>query len=1237
MGGEDSSLPECSSNDSPESSSSGGSGAGAPIRFLVFLHKAVRAELEELRRLAADAVVGGARRREVVVAELRRRLEFLKSVYSYHCAAEDEVIFLALDVRVENIACTYSLEHNSINCTLDYIFSCLYGILNDQENASLQLQELMFHIGALQESIRQHMIKEEKQVFPMLISQFSDEEQAWLVWQFMCSVPLILMEELFPWLACFLSRDEQMELRLCVRKIVPRDKLLQEVVGSWLDVSIQRPLRDCIKYDTSSRNLSELGDLKNESTSCGESYQWEQNLQTNVKDVLCNGLLQWHCAIRCEFKEILDKVYGMKSKKLSNMALVITQINFMMDVLMFYSHTLERIFYPLLEDISILQRSLSCMAFSHTNEIEGLQQILYDATQINLANPKFVEMLYNKVESVVLATSEHLSFQETEVFPLISKNCDHEMQQELLFRSLRMLPLGLLKCVVTWFSSHLPKDNLRSILCGIKESGILKESFASLLHEWIRMGYSGKTTMQHLQEMFNGWVPYLSEHIREGEDPCKKSKDLKIKHCSADRSRSFLSNSLSKRFHVTQQHGTLYSSGINLLIFTSGASKSIHPSSRCPTEAISTSNLGMRPMDHIYYFHKALRKDLESLILDTTKLTDNLGLLVEFVRHFQLLQSLYELHSETEDEIAFPAMEAKQMAPNLTQSYHIDHKLEAECFDRVSGILGEMSKLYHTVSGSTLDPQDPALVKYKELCIKLQDSCKSLTKVLNDHMHREEIELWPLFGDCFSIEEQEKIVGLMLGRTREEILQDMIVWFMASLTSEELHAMITLWRKAAKYTMFDEWLEAWWGGMNSYAFANEHKLNISATPTMGSLDTVKISMRVPHNCRENFNDESVRLHDDSNTTKVIKKREGLDVDSQNHKSSEYLRFFSEKKEKHKRDAKPNDVNSERKQLAQMVHKAQHQNEISSVHQVELEAAIRKVSQDSSVSLQEKTRIIQNLMTSHWIATQPSPDSDNVIKSEPGKLPGQFPAYRDTGGLVFGCKHYKQNCKLVAPCCNKLFTCRRCHDEVADHLMDRKSTTQMMCMKCLEVQSIGPTCSTPSCNKYPMARYYCKICRLFDDEREIYHCPYCNICRVGKGLGIDYFHCMKCNACMGRSVSVHKCREKCFEDVCPICHEDMFTSSTPIKGLACGTCNCSSLFSVPHQKLLSELFYGVVQEYTCMHYTCPVCSKSLGNMQVYFEMLDALLAEEKMPDEMSMQTQVSQSLASDDPFETLMGS
>ncbi|KAK6920799.1 RCHY1, zinc-ribbon [Dillenia turbinata] len=122
-------------------------------------------------------------------------------------------------------------------------------------------------------------------------------------------------------------------------------------------------------------------------------------------------------------------------------------------------------------------------------------------------------------------------------------------------------------------------------------------------------------------------------------------------------------------------------------------------------------------------------------------------------------------------------------------------------------------------------------------------------------------------------------------------------------------------------------------------------------------------------------------------------------------------------------------------------------------------------------------------------------------------------------------------------------------------MDRKSTTKMTCMKCLKIQPIGQTCSTVSYNNLMMAKYYCRICKPFYDERlklmrslptegsldrEIYHCPYCNLCRVGKGLLV----------------------------------------------------------------------------YTYTSYTCPVCSKSLGDMQVNFGMLDALLAEEKMPDEFS---------------------
>lgn len=80
-------------------------------------------------------------------------------------------------------------------------------------------------------------------------------------------------------------------------------------------------------------------------------------------------------------------------------------------------------------------------------------------------------------------------------------------------------------------------------------------------------------------------------------------------------------------------------------------------------------------------------------------------------------------------------------------------------------------------------------------------------------------------------------------------------------------------------------------------------------------------------------------------------------------------------------------------------------------------------------------------------------------------------------------------------------------------------------------------------------------------RQIYHCPYCNLCRVGKGLGIDYFHCMNCNACMSRSLTEHVCREKCFEDNCPICHEYIFTSTSPVKALPCGHLMHSACFQV----------------------------------------------------------------------------
>lgn len=47
---------------------------------------------------------------------------------------------------------------------------------------------------------------------------------------------------------------------------------------------------------------------------------------------------------------------------------------------------------------------------------------------------------------------------------------------------------------------------------------------------------------------------------------------------------------------------------------------------------------------------------------------------------------------------------------------------------------------------------------------------------------------------------------------------------------------------------------------------------------------------------------------------------------------------------------------------------------------------------------------------------------------------------------------------------------------------RKAITKMMCMKCLVIQPIGPKCTSQSCSGFSMGKYYCRICKLFDDER-----------------------------------------------------------------------------------------------------------------------------------------------------------
>jgi len=135
-----------------------------------------------------------------------------------------------------------------------------------------------------------------------------------------------------------------------------------------------------------------------------------------------------------------------------------------------------------------------------------------------------------------------------------------------------------------------------------------------------------------------------------------------------------------------------------------------------------------------------------------------------------------------------------------------------------------------------------------------------------------------------------------------------------------------------------------------------------------------------------------------------------------------------------------------------------------------------------------------------------PESPEVETSE--ETGEEDPDTEELEETSLGCQHYQRNVKLQCVTCKKWYTCRFCHDEVEDHHLIRRDTENMLCMLCGHAQPAAHDCR--KCGEQT-AQYYCEICKLWDNDpkKSIYHCNDCGICRIGQGLGKDFFHCKVC--------------------------------------------------------------------------------------------------------------------------------
>ncbi|KAF7687748.1 RING finger and CHY zinc finger domain-containing protein 1 [Silurus meridionalis] len=196
----------------------------------------------------------------------------------------------------------------------------------------------------------------------------------------------------------------------------------------------------------------------------------------------------------------------------------------------------------------------------------------------------------------------------------------------------------------------------------------------------------------------------------------------------------------------------------------------------------------------------------------------------------------------------------------------------------------------------------------------------------------------------------------------------------------------------------------------------------------------------------------------------------------------------------------------------------------------------------------------------------------------------------------GCQHYVRKCLLKAPCCEKFYVCRLCHDDEEDHKMDRFQVREVKCAVCDSIQEAQQVCG--GCGVI-FSEYYCNICHLYDRNKKQFHCEPCGICRIGPRE--KFFHCQKCNLCLANDLQgKHKCVENVSRQDCAVCMEDIHTSRIRAHVMPCG-----------------HLLHKTCFDLMCRNgaYRCPLCMHSAVDMEGFWEQRDVEIAQCPMPPEL----------------------
>ncbi|MAW22594.1 MAG: hypothetical protein CMA16_04000 [Euryarchaeota archaeon] len=184
-----------------------------PLRSLVFVHTALRNELNDLTNLAHAAAKG-----EDDIETLKERFDWATYALHYHAAGEDAALFPAVEAKHPGVAMTFDDDHQ----TDDALVAEMKQLL-EADNAQDNLGRIARLADQLADRASLHMDKEERLLVPFVEEHFSMEEQGAILGGMMQAFPPEFMLKGVPWIFSHLDETLRISYATVLKGAMPAE------------------------------------------------------------------------------------------------------------------------------------------------------------------------------------------------------------------------------------------------------------------------------------------------------------------------------------------------------------------------------------------------------------------------------------------------------------------------------------------------------------------------------------------------------------------------------------------------------------------------------------------------------------------------------------------------------------------------------------------------------------------------------------------------------------------------------------------------------------------------------------------------------------------------------------------------------------------------------------------------------------------------------------------------------